>query len=467
MPPRNLHAILIACAFSVICFSTSQRVRRIGVLGDAIDLINRFYIDPVDDTELVDAAMRGLTSRLDPHSEFIPAELIPAFNDVIEQQFAGVGILVEQPVKGEPVRVITPMVGSPALAAGVQAGDEIVGIAGEDVSQFEIRDITNRLRGPVGSEVAIRVRRMVDNAPQRIEIRLARQSIMLDSVVGDHRDADNRWVFRLEDQPQIGYVRITSFGERTVDEFRQALDALREDYDSLILDVRGNSGGLLNAAVEVCDDLLGEGSIVIIKKRGGVIDRQFDAQPGTRVRNDAPIVVLIDGDSASASEIVAACLQDHRRATVIGSRSFGKGTVQNVLPLQGGRSRLKLTTARYYRPSGLNIHRGEQASDEADWGVRPDEGLSVPLSDAEHEALLRHWQRVSYPVSTAAIIATAPAPAEPVTTAEPDKNAAPSDTPPTRDRQLDRAIRFLGDPSERPEPQPEEAPAPEPVRQAA
>ncbi|RPH78372.1 MAG: S41 family peptidase, partial [Planctomycetaceae bacterium] len=340
MPPRNLHAILIACAISVICFSTSQRVRRIGVLGDAIDLINRFYIDPVDDTELVDAAMRGLTSRLDPHSEFIPAELIPAFNDVIEQQFAGVGILVEQPVKGEPVRVITPMVGSPALAAGVQAGDEIVGIAGEDVSQFEIRDITNRLRGPVGSEVAIRVRRMVDNAPQRIEIRLARQSIMLDSVVGDHRDADNRWVFRLEDQPQIGYVRITSFGERTVDEFRQALDALREDYDSLILDVRGNSGGLLNAAVEVCDDLLGEGSIVIIKKRGGVIDRQFDARPGTRVRNDAPIVVLIDGDSASASEIVAACLQDHRRATVIGSRSFGKGTVQNVLPLQGGRSRL-------------------------------------------------------------------------------------------------------------------------------
>lgn len=466
MPPRNLHAIVIACAISVICFSTSQRVRRVGVLGDAIDLINRFYIDPVDDTELVDAAMRGLTSRLDPHSEFIPAELIPAFNDVIEQQFAGVGILVEQPVKGEPVRVITPMVGSPALAAGVQAGDEIVGIAGEDVSQFEIREITNRLRGPVGSEVAIRVRRMVDNAPQRIEIRLARQSIMLDSVVGDHRDADNRWVFRLEDQPQIGYVRITSFGERTVDEFRQALDDLRGDYDSLILDVRGNSGGLLNAAVEVCDDLLDEGSIVIIKKRGGVIDRQFDAQPGTRVRNDAPIVVLIDGDSASASEIVAACLQDHQRATVIGSRSFGKGTVQNVLPLQGGRSRLKLTTARYYRPSGRNIHRAEQASDEADWGVQPDEGLSVPLSDAEHEALLRHWQRVSYPVSTAAIIGAAPASAEPVTTAEPDKNAAPSDTPPTRDRQLDRAIRFLGDPSERPEPQPE-APAPEPVRQAA
>lgn len=459
MPPRNLHVILIACAISMICFTTSQRVRRVGVLGDAIDLIDRFYIDPIDEAELVDAAMLGLTSRLDPHSEFIPAELFPAFNDAIEQHFAGVGILVEQPVKGEPVRVITPIVGSPALAAGVQAGDEIIGIEGEDVSQFEIRDVTNRLRGPVGSKVMIRVRRLVDDSPQLIEIRLARQSILLDSVVGDHRDADNRWVFRLKDQPQIGYLRITSFGERTVDELRQAFDELQEDYDSLILDVRGNSGGLLNAAVEICDDFLDSGNIVMIKKRGGVIDRQFDAQPGTRVRADAPIVVLIDGDSASASEIVAACLQDHQRATIIGSRTFGKGTVQNVLPLQAGRSRLKLTTARYYRPSGLNIHRAEDAPEEADWGVQPDEGLKVLLSDAEHEALVRHWQRVSYPVSTAASVAAASvtAPASP-STADPDatvgKDAAtsPAESVPTRDRQLERAIRFLSEPIERREP---------------
>lgn len=442
MPPRNLHAILIACGIAVICFTTSQQVRRVGVLGDAIELIDRFYIDPIDDSELVDAAMNGLTSRLDPHSEFIPEQLFSVFNDVIEQEFAGVGILVEQPVKGEPVRVVTPLVGSPALAAGVQAGDELIGIGGEDVSSFEIRDITERLRGPVGSQVMIRLRRMVDDAPRLIEIRLSRQSISLESVVGDHRDPENRWVFRLQDQPQIGYLRVTSFGEKTVDEFRQALADLGEDYDSLILDLRGNAGGLLNAAVEICDDLLDVGSIVMIKKRGGVIDQRFDAQPGTRVNPGVPIVVLIDGDSASASEIVAACLQDHQRATVIGSRSFGKGTVQNVLPLQAGRSGLKLTTARYYRPSGRNIHRAEEASEEADWGVRPDEGQSISLSDAEHEALLRHWQRVSYPVSTRASTA-----AEPDTAAQDAANPA-AESPQTLDPQLERAIRFLSEPSE-------------------
>lgn len=446
MPPRNLHVILIACGIAVLCFTTSQRVRRVGVLGDAIELIDRFYIDPIDDSELVDSAMTGLTSRLDPHSEFIPEQLFSVFNDILEQEFAGVGILVEQPVKGEPVRVVTPLVGSPALAAGVQADDEIIGIGGEDVSSFAIRDITERLRGPVGSQVAIRLRRMVDEAPQLIELRLSRQSILLESVVGDHRDDENRWVFRLRDQPHIGYLRVSSFGEKTVDEFRQALADLGEDYDSLILDLRGNAGGLLNAAVEICDDLLDEGSIVLIKKRGGVVDQRFEAQPGTRVDPSVPIVVLIDGDSASASEIVAACLQDHQRATIIGSRSFGKGTVQNVLPLQAGRSGLKLTTARYYRPSGLNIHRAEDAPEEADWGVRPDEGLSITLSDAEQEAVQRRWQLASYPVSTRATTAAEP------DTAEPDPATPAAESPPTLDAQLERAIRFLSEPIEQPVP---------------
>lgn len=355
MPPRNLHIIIVASLVATICFSTAQRVRKAVVVGDAIDLIERYYVDPVESAALVEAAMTGLTSELDQHSEFIPADLYSAFNDMLHQEFAGVGILVEQPEAGQPVRVITPLVGSPALTAGVMPGDEILQVAGQDVSRLPIREVSNRLRGPAGSEVVITVRRTVDEVSQEREIRLRRETISLESVVGAYRGTDNRWQFRLREHPQVAYIRITSFGDKTAGELRQVLTELDNDFDSLILDVRANAGGLLLSAVEVCDDFLDSGRIVTIKKRGGEVDSEFDATPGVLVDPERAMVVLIDGNSASASEIVAACLQDHGRATIIGSRSFGKGTVQNLLPLEFGRSALKLTTARYYRPDRKSV----------------------------------------------------------------------------------------------------------------
>jgi len=400
MPPRNLHIIIVAGFFAAVCFVAAKRAQRAMLVGDAIDLIDRYYVDPVESDSLIEAAMSGLTSRLDQHSEFIPADMYSAFNDVIQQEFAGVGILVEQPEVGKPVRVITPLVGSPALAAGLMPADEIVSILGEDVSQMEIRDVSNRLRGPVGTDVVIGVRREVDDQTNDLEIRLTRQSISLESVVGDHRDADNQWVFRLRKRPEIAYIRVTSFGEKTESELRQVFADLNNDFKSLILDVRGNSGGLLVSAVHICDDFLDTGRIVTIKTRGGKIDAQYDAQVGTRVRPDIPMVILIDGNSASASEILAACLQDHARATVVGSRSFGKGTVQNVLPLEAGRSALKLTTARYYRPNGKNIHRIDDAPESEEWGVSPDEGFAVSMSDEAYRELVLHWQQASFPVSS-------------------------------------------------------------------
>src|SRR5690606_28656650 len=167
-----------------------------------------------------------------------------------------------------------------------------------------------------------------------------------------------------------------------------------------ILDVRANAGGLLLSAVEVCDDFLDSGRIVTIKKRGGVVDNEFDATPGTLVDPDIAVTVLIDGNSASASEILAACLQDHGRATIVGSRSFGKGTVQNLLPLEFGRSALKLTTARYYRPNGRNIHRIDNAPEEEEWGVVPDQGFAIKISEEGYRKLVQHWQQVSYPISS-------------------------------------------------------------------
>lgn len=203
----------------------------------------------------------------------------------------------------------------------------------------------------------------------------------------------------MKDHPEIAYLRVSSFGEKTATEIRGAIEGLGEGVTGLILDVRGNAGGLLNAAVEVCDDFLEEGRIVTIKRRGGEIDTEFEAIPGAIVPMGLPMVVLIDGDSASASEVVAACLQDHGRAKLVGVRSFGKGTVQNVLPLQGGRSALKLTTARYYRPNGQNIHRLDAAPDDDLWGVRPDEGFEVPMSSGARRRLDESWQIRSFPVA--------------------------------------------------------------------
>ncbi len=399
MLPRNINLILLAFSVSLLCYPAAARAKKSRLVSEAIDLVDRYYVDPIDNRKLVEAAMSGITSQLDENSEFIPPAMFGAFQDVIDQEFAGIGILVEQPEKGKSVRVITPLVGSPAIEAGLLPGDEILKIDGRDVSTLEIGEVSNQLRGPIRTELTITVGRKVDpEGDKTVDIKLSRRTIEIESVLGDHRDKQNRWVFRLRESPRIAYARLTSFGEKTVVELKEVLEALNNDFDSLILDVRANSGGLLDAAVEVCDDFLDSGRIVTIKKRGGVVDSEFDATKGVLVHSDIPMVVLIDGNSASASEIVAACLQDYKRATIVGARSFGKGTVQSVLPLDNGRSAFKLTTARYYRPSGRNIHRLSGSKPEDEWGVKPDEGMEVLIDEGGYKAIIQLWQKASFPV---------------------------------------------------------------------
>lgn len=418
---------MIAVCISLLCYATAARAKKAILIGEAIHLIDQFYVDPVETSDLVEAAMTGLTSKLDEHSEFIPPRMYGVFQDVIEQEFAGVGILVEQPVAKKPVRVKTPLVGSPALAAGVLPGDEILKVNGENVSTMEIGDVSNRLRGPIGTEVTITVGRLNDNQEsESVDIKLSRQTIELESVVGDHRDDESRWVFALRDHPEIAYIRLTSFGEKTVAELKRVLETLDNNFESLILDLRANSGGLLNAAVDICDDFLDGGRIVTIKRRGGEIDSEFDASPGVLVSTDKPLVVLIDGNSASASEIVAACLQDHHRAEIVGSRSFGKGTVQNVLSLDYGRSALKLTTARYYRPNGHNIHRLPDAKIEDEWGVSPNEENTVLIIDEDYLELIQQWDRSTYPVLK-----------------NDGSDASDMSRPVVKDPQLERAVEVL------------------------
>ncbi len=420
MAPRNINLIIVTAAICSLCYVTHRRVRPAMIVGDALNMIDAFYVDAVDSDQLLISAMQGMTSTLDENSEYIPGAAYVSFQDTINQEFAGIGIFVEASAEDGPVQVKTPLVGSPALAAGFLPGDLIIKVDGEDVSKMPLPDVSNRLRGPVGTSADVTVRRKLngdsvnggsvndtEGETENTEtadvlweehvLTVTRARIELESVVGDYRDADDQWVYRLKEDPTIAYIRLTSFGEKSTAEMTQALATLNNNFRGIVLDLRGNGGGLLHAAAEISDMFLNGGNIVSTRMRGGVIESEFDAQPGTLVDPSKPMAVLIDGNSASASEILSACLQDNERAVVVGTRSYGKGTVQNILPLQFGRSALRLTVARYYRPSGANIHRGADASDDDEWGVTPDKGFMVELDEESLLKVSKRWTEAAYP----------------------------------------------------------------------
>jgi carboxyl-terminal processing protease len=226
--------------------------------------------------------------------------------------------------------------------------------------------------------------------PEELEMGIDRAVITVDSLLGERRREDGTWDFRLAEDPRIGYLRLTSFGKHTAEELGRALgDGHGCPFDAIVLDIRNNAGGLLDSAVETCDLFLDGGRIVSTRGRDGADRSVAHARDSTVIPSSIPMVVLINRHSASASEILAACLQDHGRALVVGERSYGKGTVQNLFKLEGGHSALKLTTATYWRPSGKNIHRRENAPVNEDWGVRPDAGFEVVLTDEQMEAVFR------------------------------------------------------------------------------
>jgi carboxyl-terminal processing protease len=242
-----------------------------------------------------------------------------------------------------------------------------------------------KLKGPVGTTVIVKFAHAGSSQPQNVD--LERNLVRMETVLGDRRRADDTWQWLYDKQQKIAYVRITSFGRHTVEELRAVMQQLaQEKIAGLVLDLRFNPGGLLSAAIEVSDLFLSQGRIVSTDGRNSPV-RKWDAQqPGTL--EGFPIALLVNRYSASASEIVAACLQDHQRAVVIGERTWGKGSVQNIVELEGGRSALKLTTAGYMRPSGKNIHRFGDAKDGDDWGVRPNDGYEIRLSNADLSRLM-------------------------------------------------------------------------------
>jgi carboxyl-terminal processing protease len=389
VPARNVLILFLVMVFSVACASRARHLLYGGRIGHAIQLIEDNYIDPIDPQDLFIAAMNGIVGDLDQFSEFIPPQRFQEFHSVIEQKFGGIGIQIEGPPAVDRLTVVTPIPNTPAFKAGVMAGDTILEINNRSTEGLTAIDSLKIMRGPIGTSVELLLERM--DSAERVRVNLTRADIEVDSLFGDRIRGDSSWEYFLDEDPRIAYVRISLFGERTKEEFKSALESIANTAQALIIDLRFNPGGILPAAVELCDMLIDDGVIVRTKGRREFFDSAFLATPGARLDQSVPIVVLINGDSASASEIMAGCLQDLGRAKIAGSRSYGKGTVQQIFELESNRSAMKFTTARFLRPSYKNIHRTEGMTEEDDWGIRPDPELAMSLNETQKIYLNRRW----------------------------------------------------------------------------
>ncbi|MFO0908295.1 MAG: S41 family peptidase [Isosphaeraceae bacterium] len=388
MPRRNLTAIAMVAALTVFSWQALQGAKPkdemmelYGLFVDAVEQVETNYVRPVDRRALLESALKGMLQDLDPHSQFITEAEWKSFRKQIEGRYGGIGIQVEIDPDAERLRVIAPMVGTPAYQAGVLPGDVILEIDGQSTEGMSPDRAVEVLTGRIGTEVSLRVKHEGDNKLETLKMH--RAVIDVPSVLGDHRKADDTWDYMLDPEKKIGYIRISSFIQNTAEELKHALSELKaQGMKGLILDLRDNPGGLLSAAVEISDLFIDSGKIVSTKGRN-TPTKTYEAQKDG-MYTDFPMAVLVNGGSASAAEIVSACLQDHKRAKVVGQRSFGKGSVQNILELEDGTSVLKLTVATYMRPSGKNIHRFKNAKDEDEWGVSPDKGLEVKLTPEQY-----------------------------------------------------------------------------------
>ncbi len=324
------------------------------LFADTLDQVERNYVQPVSRRELMEAAIQGVLGKLDPYSNYIPPEELEQFRTGVENEFGGIGIRVG--LIDDKLVVITPLVDTPAYRAGIEAGDQIIKIGDVSTQSMPLEEAIRRMKGKVDTPLQLTVRHTHDGREQTVSIN--RENVRVETVLGYRRNASDGWNYFCDPEQHIGYVRITSFSRQTHEDLGKVLQQLtREGLRGLILDLRFNPGGLLSSAIEVADLFLTDGTIVSTEGRN-IASKTWTAKAdGTYEGFD--MVVLVNRYSASASEIVAASLQDHKRAVVIGERTWGKGSVQNIIELENGRSALKLTTAGYHRPSGQNIQRPE------------------------------------------------------------------------------------------------------------
>ena len=342
-------------------------VADLDLFRDALKQVEKSYVEPVTSDELVKDALKGMLTRLDPHSDYMDQEQYQQMTAVTRGQFGGIG--VELTLESRVPEVIAPIDGTPAAEAGVEPGDRITKIDAQSTTGMDVEEIVKRLRGAPGTKVNLTISRN-DKAP--FDLTLVRTIIHVVSVKSDLKGDD------------IGYLRIAAFTESTPAELANAISRLKDRahgrLNGLILDLRNDPGGLLDAAVEVSGDFIDGGVVVSTRGRTGQDDHVYRAPATGDLLRGTPVVVLINSATASAAEIVAGALQDHHRATVMGTRSFGKGSVQTIIPLEG-QGALRLTTALYFTPSGRSI-QGQ--------GIAPDIIVSLPKSQQVANALVTY-----------------------------------------------------------------------------
>lgn len=331
---------------------TKDVYKHIEIFTEVLRQVEKNYVEPQDSQELIYGAIKGMVQNLDPHSSFMTKEEYDELMTETKGSFSGIGI--EITVKDKILTVVSPIEGTPAYEAGIKAGDKIIMVEGQSTQDMSLIEAVKKIRGPEGTKINLTIAR--EGVDKPLEFSITRGVIPMQSVRG----------YPLE--PDIGYIRISNFQSNTAEDLSSTLDGLEKDgaLKGLVLDLRNNPGGLLSQAIDVSELFLDSGVIVSTKGRENAHNIQATAHKDKKQRN-YPIIVLVNGGSASAAEIVAGALQDNKKAIILGTRTFGKGSVQSILPLSDG-SGLRLTTARYYTPSGKSI----QSS-----GITPD--IEIPF----------------------------------------------------------------------------------------
>jgi carboxyl-terminal processing protease len=340
----------------------AQTYHMLELFGNVLDTVERDYVTPVNDKTLIEAALNGMLTSLDPHSDYLAPDAYSEMQDQTRGEYGGLGIEITS--EDGAVKVISPIDGTPAARAGIKAGDFITAVNGQTILGMSVNDAVKQMRGPAGEAVTLTIAR---EKTDPFDVKLVREIIQPKSVTS-HAEGD------------YGYVRLASFNEKATDETRAAIEALRAKnphLKGLVLDLRNNPGGLLDQAVGVADLFLNGGEIVSQRGRDPHDIERYNARPGVKL-GGLPLVVLINSGTASAAEIVAGAVQDRRRGSIVGLTSFGKGSVQTVIPLRGGvDGALKLTTARYYTPSGRSIQKT---------GIVPDLEVAETREEAQEVA---------------------------------------------------------------------------------
>ncbi|MGQ9366890.1 S41 family peptidase [Azospirillum sp. ST 5-10] len=415
--------------------NTSETYRQLNLFGDVFERVRAEYVEQVTDEQLVEAAIGGMLTSLDPHSSYLNRKNFQDMQVQTRGEFGGLGI--EVTMENGLIKVVSPIDDTPAFRAGLQPGDLLTHLDGEPIMGLSLNDAVDKMRGPVGTDIKVTVRRGESGEP--FEVTLTRAVIKVQSV-------------RFRPEGDIGYIRITSFNEQTQAGLEKAIGSLQQELgDKLkgfVLDLRNNPGGLLDQAVSVSDTFLDKGEIVSTRGRQAEDGTRYNAKAGDMIKG-IPLVVLVNGGSASASEIVAGALQDHRRAIVLGTQSFGKGSVQTIIPLPG-HGAMRLTTARYYTPSGRSIQQlGITPDIEVHQARLEEEDLAARRREAdlrrslENDTLKKQEPAAEEPKPAPGPGAAAPATPETAPAAPAGEAANDNDAEPPFDYQLARALDLL------------------------